>query len=554
MPYKVYKVGEKYCVHKKKPDGSRGKKIGCHSSQSAARQQQEALYAAEGKKEIPMSDLVVEEVPEEEAEQEEQETKEKTLIEKGYIPWGVTSFADLEKAREAEEMAEKTFDLLSDYTGLVSNIISSSEIEDKAAAVEAVTGEMQSLLKSSHMDDEDDEKKETDDFEELDLPEHHKPAWEKFKSWFKQMFETEEQEQQKQQFYTWKKKDGTMRWLAVYSNKFRDEDKPTPEIISEKSHLNFIELVDTKQADMPELWLWHVPEWKYGVADWLAWDDAGFAVASGTIDHGKEAIAEWVGEQSDVAVSHGMPNDSIVYDPEDPSVIVSHVTKELSTLPYWAAANKRTDWFIMGDASKSSQEDDMAIPEEKKNSLIKDWNADPKLLKDLEEQNADKADKALAEGVDFKETEEEEAIGETGSQEAEQTESTEVTEPVEETPATETEYPTREEVAEGVAEALTPILEQQEELAQTVKSLVEVVTKLTETDEEKITKATEQVPSASIAAMIGQNLGVTGGNGAEVGEDEESLKEGPRQTDPNKEIITGTFLDDFVLGRDRQKK
>lgn len=547
MPWKIHKVGDKYCVHKKNPDGSRGRKMGCHSTRAEARQQQEALYHAEGQKEIPMDDLEIVEVPEEEVEQKE--TKEKTLIEKGYVPWGVTSFADLEKAREAEEMAEKTFDLLSDYTGLVSNIISSSDVEDKAAAVESVTTEMQSMLKKTKYEDDDDKKKE--ELEELDLPEHHKPAWEKFKSWFKNMFETEEE--QKQQFYTWKEKDGTMRWLTVYSNKFRDEDQPTPEIISEKSHINFVELVDTHQVDLPELWLWHVPEWKYGVADWVAWDDAGFALASGTIDHGKEAVAEWVSEQSDVAVSHGMPNDSIVHDPSDPSVIISHVTKEISTLPYWAAANKITDWFIIDNAQKSSQEDDMAIPEEKKNRLIKDWNADPKLLEDLEEQNKDKAEKAVADGIDFKETTEEE-VGETGSQETEQAEPAEVTEPVEETQATETEYPTRQEVAEGVAEALTPVLERQEELAQTVKSLVEIVTKLTETDEEKITKATEQVPSASIAAMIAKNLGVTGGNGAELTEEEKSLKEGPKETDPNKEVVTGTFIDDFVLGRDRQQK
>jgi hypothetical protein len=46
---------------------------------------------------------------------------------------------------------------------------------------------------------------------------------------------------------------------------------------------------------------------------------------------------------------------------------------------------------------------------------------------------------------------------------------------------------------------------------------------------------------------------VTGGNGAEVGEDEESLKEGPRQTDPNKEVITGTFIDEFLSSSQKKK-
>ena len=49
MPYKIYKVGVQYCVHKENPDGSRGKKIACHATRAKALAQQRALYANEKK-------------------------------------------------------------------------------------------------------------------------------------------------------------------------------------------------------------------------------------------------------------------------------------------------------------------------------------------------------------------------------------------------------------------------------------------------------------------------------------------------------------------------
>jgi hypothetical protein len=50
MPYQVYKSGEKYCVHKKNPDGSKGKRIACHDSENKAKRQMRAIYASENAK------------------------------------------------------------------------------------------------------------------------------------------------------------------------------------------------------------------------------------------------------------------------------------------------------------------------------------------------------------------------------------------------------------------------------------------------------------------------------------------------------------------------
>ena len=48
MPYMLKTKGSEVCVHKKNPDGSAGKEIGCHPNRDAAKKQLSALYAKEG--------------------------------------------------------------------------------------------------------------------------------------------------------------------------------------------------------------------------------------------------------------------------------------------------------------------------------------------------------------------------------------------------------------------------------------------------------------------------------------------------------------------------
>jgi hypothetical protein len=61
----------------------------------------------------------------------------------------------------------------------------------------------------------------------------------------------------------WKEADGQWHWLARYSNNFLDVDNP-PQIISAKSHKDFVKSVDDGEWPLPELWVWHVPEWRVG--------------------------------------------------------------------------------------------------------------------------------------------------------------------------------------------------------------------------------------------------------------------------------------------------
>lgn len=151
-----------------------------------------------------------------------------------------------------------------------------------------------------------------------------------------------------EEFMVWKDaKTGMTRWFSIYSNNFRDNDRPS-EIISEQSQLNFVDLVDKGIVDYPELWLWHVKGTAWGKADWVAYSH-GFAMASGLVYPGYEHIADNLAERGNLRVSHGMPKELLVRDPHNKSVILFHVTAEISPLPDWAAANMLTGFYVLGE-------------------------------------------------------------------------------------------------------------------------------------------------------------------------------------------------------------
>jgi len=313
----------------------------------------------------------------------------------------------------------------------------------------------------------------------------------------------------------WKEADGTYRWLARYSNNFRDEDSP-PEIISAKSHQRFVDLVDNKEEPPPELWLWHVKDWKWGTANWVAYDDAGFALAGGTVNKGFEPLAEHLMalDPESLRVSHGMPISSIARDPDDPSIIVEHITREISPLPAWAAANSLTGFILSKEAT-------MAIPDEKRQALQEEWNLPDTLLGSLEAANA--ADKETAEEANIESKEKDDGT-------------TEETRPTEEA-ATEEQPLSRAELGQvvtAIAESLTALTQQQAALAGEVKALKE---KAAEQDEETLTDLFQRAIGHEHARVDGRSS---------------LAKAGPKQTEPDATdgqgiIATGNpFVDSMV--------
>jgi hypothetical protein len=420
MPYKVFTEDNRYCVHKKNPDGSKGKKIGCHDSRGDANKQMSALYAAE---------------------------KESATL--------FTSFLD---------NVQKSINTVKSALGLT---------DDEEAG---------SML-------------------------------------------------------IWKDKTtGKYMWLTRYSNNFRDEDNP-PEIIAEASHRRFVKLVDNKEAPMPELWLWHVPEWKLGEATWLAYDDSGFALSAGYFSPGLEKAAEWLSKQK-FKTSHGMPVSTIKRDPDDSSIIVEHISREISALPSEFAANTRGTNFIV------LEEAEMAIPKEKRDALIEEWNIKPELLDEIERLNAAEADKAVEEDVERKETTEEDQDTDT---QTEDTQAEDTPDQDTNTEPKETEednkdadkgldgHPTRGEITEALENVVFPVIAENSkgigELATAVKELKDSVDQLMVDDEEKIKEHAAKTPAASMIELMARSA--VKSKVTVVQGDDDLVESKPKETEPN---------------------
>ena len=338
-------------------------------------------------------------------------------------------------------------------------------------------------------------------------------------------------------FMLWKEDDGQYRWLARYSNNLRDQDDP-PEIISTASHKAFVDAVDKGEAEYPELWLWHRPEWKWGQATWLAYDDSGFALAAGTVDRGKEKLALQVASipADQLRVSHGMPITSIKRDPDDPSVIVQHVTREISPLPAWAAANQHTGFYILQEV-----EQPMALPKDKRDRLVGEWGLPEDLLGQLEEANAEEAKAAQEAGVESKEKEAEPDVDQPVEVEAEAEDKDADPEPVadeqpepavDEPPAAEPVY--RQELAEAMSalgQAFQALNEQVNALAGQVKELKE--SKAVE-EEESLVDIFQRAAGHPAARLDGRTS---------------QAKDRPRETKPQQEAVVNTgnpMADDIV--------
>jgi len=155
MPYKVFKRDDQFCVHKLNNDGSMGTMIrgGCHAARAEAMNQMRALYAAENK-DLSLKEL--DQLFEDSDHDVKQLTQDKDYAEPmAYIPWGVTSFAELDQAHEAQEMAGNVHDMASSFSTIVSNIMSREEVTDKAKAIESLANEFATRVRSKMSDDSD---------------------------------------------------------------------------------------------------------------------------------------------------------------------------------------------------------------------------------------------------------------------------------------------------------------------------------------------------------------------------------------------------------------
>lgn len=423
-----------------------------------------------------------------------------------YPMFGVTSFAELDQLQGVYDATEAIDELCDQFCMLAGNIALDDTITDKTGAVRALAKEfanrinatvkatkeqrggllagLRNLLKRPYPEPQVTQ----------DAPvEPEAPPIDTSKS-----------------FTLWKTKEGQYRWMAVYSNQFRDSDNP-PEILSEKAHKTFVAMADAGLVDYPELWHWHLPGTAWGKADWLAYDN-GFALASGYVYPGHEKEAELVSQMGDIRVSHGMPSQQIMRNPDDPSIIDMYVSVEISDLPGFAAANKLTDFVVLNKGVN-----EMLSPE--KRDYLAKAGLDDATIAAVEANLATQAKAAKDAGIESKETE--------------------PTPVVTEQPA----YVTANEVAEVLASMLKPLTDAVNNIQASLGTVQAEVKALKESDESKVTAKAAGTPRASLAELIAMNI---------VGTKETQLdgrtalaKAGPRNA-PLPEITGVPLVDDLI--------
>lgn len=452
MPWEIEKRSGEFCVINQ----TSGEEEDCHATRTDANSHMAALYASESSKEVPM---------------------EKHMDE--YRPYGgATTFDELQAQQDAADAAWAVRDLTWQFQDMVGNIMVDESISDKGAAVVALSGEFSDLV------------------EKAAEGAKSKSLWVKVKEALlgKQQEDKGTDEPQAQEdhnsFMVWKEGE-QWRFLATYSNKFRDEDDP-PEILSEEAHKGFVGAVDAGEWDPPELWLWHTPGTKCGYCDFVAYDDRGFAIVSGVVTD--EAVAEALAADDDLKTSHGMPTEEIVRDPDENTVITRYRSKEVSPLPSWAAANQLTSFSVGGN---------MGFPTKKRAFLV-DKIGEEKTA-ELEAELGIKAKEA--EGMEFKdaaaEAEAAEAAEAKAAEGAKEGEGAE-----EETPAgdppVEPEYVTRDEVVEEIGGVFAEFGERMTAMETMLEGLGKSLKELERSEEERITEKAAAMPAASLGDAVRQ--------------------------------------------------
>ncbi len=465
-----------------------------------------------------------------------------------YVPWGITSFEELDAFEVAREKSFEISEKAALFPDMIANIMASEDIKDKQKAIRKAGEEFADMVKNMH---EDDDKKEIADekgnmVEENtlnDFVQTEKLTNNSFivriKNKVSNALKKKEPDLPSNKLMIWKEKDGTYRWVAVYSNNYRDEDNP-PEIISEKSHLNFVEKVRSGEYPYPTLRHYHIPGTDWGQANFVDYQkDTGFALAAGYVLPGHEKEAELIQSMDeDIALSHGMKE--VEKDPDDSSIIIQHRTFEISDLPRDVAANKLTNFYMV------EKEKSIMLNTETKEYLGNLGFSDNR-LSELEKE-LDKSQKdAEAEGIERKDSKQEDADSKDAGVEN-------VLKGREQTDDAEPAF-SEAQSAELKTVFETVIKKQNEQLITLVTPLIESIKKLEEaegSEQERLKTIVEQSPPLSLEALLFGSQGLGGQSATKSldtiidgGARTKEGKDGPKE---NKEKDEKTILntgDDF---------
>lgn len=494
MPYEL----KDNCV--KKTDGTTVK---CHASREEAVRHLRALYAnvedAKGWSEEQLETYAKEHAPDPELEK----YYDYYTGTYEYIPWGVTSFAELDQYHKAEEEAKNAYRTTNQFRDLIGNVMSSDK-PNKRSLLKKLVDEFSSRVGLSDSDSKSHEEQEVT---------------------------------------IWKDAEGKWRWKGIFSNNRWDRDD---EQLSDKAHENFVKMIEMEIVDYPELWIWHTPSATIGKADSIKYQN-GFNEISGYFYEDKEYVAEILSTYKDLGMSHGMPKSKIIRNKDNPKIIDAYVSKEVSVLPRAKAANLLTEFTT---EVKSMGK----LTDEKKKFLRETVGYDENTIeREFDSKDADTLIEKEQEEVKTDETEKVETAPEI--EESKEGESTEKTEPVQEetkkvetpeldpkpeTKESDTDYVRKDEIVSILADMvknlniLTEKVAQLETQQNESKSESEPVL----TDKDK-----SETPRLSLIELVHKS--VIGKNETRVDGRTMLAKDGPEETVANP--VTGiSFVDNMI--------
>lgn len=242
---------------------------------------------------------------------------------------GATSFSDIDKAMEANEMAAKVNQTTYQLEAIVSNITSDEEmdVDSKTAAIKNAADEFKGRLSNLN------------DYEKASL-------WDKAVAFFSgdKRRKSEKKAFEIVSFKTFEDQTGQMRWISFSSNAFEDREE---ELFTTKALEEAVEHAE-KSGERGPLLLYHVSSAEVGHCDFQA-VQGRFLVESGTFSDtplGQKALDYFTNSDEEHQVSIGYTYKD--GDEKDGTYDWLRIN-ERSVCPFGTAANPWTDFSLFGD-------------------------------------------------------------------------------------------------------------------------------------------------------------------------------------------------------------
>lgn len=241
--------------------------------------------------------------------------KDRTSLVKQFVPFGVTTFAELDVVTADLEKRDELVDLYFSYMQMADDILFAQVVPLPQITTALTRLTMEFLDRMSRIET------------------------------LGETFALEKEASTKSgQIALYKDVDGVLHWGGVPTNKFIDRSVP-PDIFAESAHKQFVKDLSSGGAAMPSLYIWHMPV-EVGITSWVDYDERGFLTAGGTVHKQWEPLVSSLimNAKEPMGMSHGVWLKDIIRDANESHVIRGYKSYEFSMLPLSEAANLLTSF------------------------------------------------------------------------------------------------------------------------------------------------------------------------------------------------------------------